>query len=89
MTSVGARAFGFNNSLNSAILRYGGSLVTVQVPGDGWFFGCESTLMPKIPAALIRDPVYLTEQYGPHWNVYAHNQTTNEIFTLNYTGIAG
>lgn len=89
VTSVGARAFGFNNSLNSAILRYGGSFVPVQVPGDGWFFGCNSTLMPKIPAALISDPVYLVEQYGPHWNVYAHNQTTNEIFTLNYAGITG
>ena len=89
VTSVGARAFGFNSSLNSAILRYGGSLVTVQAPGDGWFFGCDSTLMPKIPVALVRDPVYLTEQYGPHWNVYAHNKDTNEIFILNYTGISG
>lgn len=89
VTSVGARAFGFNSSLNSATLRYGGSLVTIQAPGDGWFFGCDSALIPKIPAALVRDPVYLTEQYGPHWNVYAYNQTTNEIFILNYTGIAG
>lgn len=89
VTSVGARAFGFNSSLNSAILHYGGSLVTVQAPGDGWFFGCDSALIPKIPAALVRDPVYLTEQYGPHWNVYAYNQTTNEIFILNYAGIAG
>jgi hypothetical protein len=89
VTSVGARAFGFNNSLNSATLRYGGSLITAQVPGDGWFFGCDANLIPKIPIALVRDPVYLAEQYGPHWNVYAHNQATNEIFTLSYTGFIG
>jgi hypothetical protein len=68
-------------------LRLGGSIKTVQNPDDGWFFGCDSALTPKIPAALVRDPVYLAEQYGPHWNVYAHNHTTNEIFTLSYTGI--
>ena len=87
VTSVGARAFGFNNSLNSAHLYFGGSIKTVQAPGDGWFFGCNSTLTPKIPSALMRDAVYLVEQYGPYWNVYAYNQSTLEIFKLNYSGI--
>jgi hypothetical protein len=85
--SLGARVFGFNSSLTSVALRCPGSLVTAQAPNDGWFFGCNSTLIPKIPAALIRDPVYLTEQYGPHWNVYAYNQSTGEIFNLSYTGL--
>lgn len=87
VTDLGARAFGFNSSLNTVILRLGGSLTTVQVPGDGWFFGCPETLVPKIPIALLSNPVYLAEQYGPHWNVYAYNQTTQEIFTLSYAGI--
>lgn len=87
VTSVGARAFGLNGSLNSALLRFGGSTTTVQAPRDGWFFGCNASLVPRIPAALIQNPTYLTEQYGPCWNVYDYNQNTFESFTLDYRAI--
>ena len=88
VSSIGARAFGLNNSFNSVTLRSKGSLITVQVPTDSWFFGCEATLVPKIPAALVRDPVYLVEQYGPYWNVYAYDSDASEIQKLNYSGIS-
>lgn len=85
--SVGARAFGLNNSFNTVSLHFKGSLLTVQAPTDGWFFGCDSTLVPKIPAALVRDPVYLVEQYGPYWNTYAYNSDISEVLNLSYSGI--
>ena len=85
VTSVGSRAFGFNTSLNSAILRFKGNLKPVEVPNTGWFFGCLETLTPVIPKVLM-DPTYLTAQYGAFWNVYAYNQDTGEIFTLSYSG---
>jgi hypothetical protein len=87
VTTVGARAFGLNGSLNSALLRFGGSTITVQAPKDGWFFGCNADLVPKIPAALFQDSMYLAEQYGPCWNVYDYNQNTFESFTLGYAAI--
>ena len=85
VTCVGSRAFGFNISLNSAVLRFGGSTTTVLSPQDSWLFGCLETLTPRIPTHLVQKPDMLIEQYGAYWNVYAYNLDTNTIFYLDYT----
>lgn len=87
VTSVGSKAFGFNASLNTVFLRFGGSVKRALAPTDGWFFGCNADLIPRIPTALIQDFSYLVEQYGEYWNVYGYNQDTTESFKLFYTGI--
>ena len=87
VTSVGSKAFGFNASLNTVFLRFGGSVKRALAPTDGWFFGCNAGLIPRIPTALIQDFSYLVEQYGEYWNVYGYDQDTMESFKLQYTGI--
>ena len=87
VTSVGSKAFGFNASLNTVFLRFGGSVKRALAPTDGWFFGCNADLIPRIPTALIQDFSYLVEQYGEYWNVYGYDQDTMESFKLQYTGI--
>ena len=87
VTSVGSKAFGFNASLNTVFLRFGGSIKRALAPTDGWFFGCNADLIPRIPTALIQDFSYLVEQYGEYWNVYGYDQDTMESFKLQYTGI--
>ena len=85
--SLGARAFAYNASLNTAILRLGGSTERAITQQDGWFLGCNSTLMPKIPLALYSDAGYRVEQYGPHWNVYAYDKDADIYATLDFTSI--
>ena len=91
--SVGARAFGKNRLLKTAILRYPTSEIKVNAPSNSWFLDCKPsdgskpTLIPKIPAELVVDPITLTIHYGPNWNVYDYNAETGETFTLGYTGI--
>lgn len=87
--SVGARAFGYNSSFSDVKLHFKGSLITVDSPTDGWFFKCASTLIPKIPASLVQNPVELVTQYGSYWNVYEYNSDTGETQKLSYSGIAG
>jgi hypothetical protein len=87
--SVGARAFGYNNSFNSVNLYFKGSLITVDAPTDGWFFECDPSLVLKIPASLVHNPIDLVVQYGPYWNVCAYDYETGETQKLLYSGIAG
>lgn len=97
VSNIGACAFGFNSNLaDSAVTLYCSSSTTlVAYPQDGWFFGCASTLKPKIPAHLIEwqgpdenivQNLWI-QYYGPHWNAYAYNQDTGFIGTLEFEGI--
>lgn len=97
VSNIGACAFGFNSNLaDSAVtLHCSSSTTLVAYPQDGWFFGCASTLKPKIPAHLIEWQApdenivqnLWIQYYGPHWNVYAYNQDTGFIGTLEFEGI--
>ena len=86
VNSVGARAFGLNNSFSFVNLRFKGSLVTVMAPIDGWFYGCDPTFTLQIPTVLL-NLVYLVEQYGPYWNVYAYNTDTEDLSLLSFSGL--
>ena len=86
---LGPRAFGFTSTLTNAILRFSSCIPAIDNVTDGWFYGCDEALKPKVPKYFIDNPeMYpITEKYGTCWNIYAYNADTNTAFPLDYSGI--
>lgn len=85
---LGPRAFGFTSTLTNVVLRLTSSRPNITNFTDGWFYGCDASLMPQVPKVFISDPLHysIIDAYGPCWNIYAYNVDTNTAFELDFSG---